>query len=441
MRSALVVPCFVAGCAAIVDPSAQHGTDESDSGGSTHAATTAALSNADDDSGSTDATTHGDEGGPSTTSPPDPSASDSGTDDGPPPDPLGLELCTEKTAWMTAGSIYLLDDSIAHDVRAFAADDVAGLDAAVADERGRVLVLSGNGDAELGTPLVLALPEGASPRELAWGDFDGSGANDLLASDAASSTLWLLRQEEPGAWQPAEPIELGLSSYTIAAHDFDLDGHLDFAALVDRDEGSVVAGFGVGNGEFQLGPESGVQSGPREFATGDLDGDGLVDLFGTNTSQGGVLVRRNLGDRYFDNDGALALDDAAEAALAIDLDADGLAEIVVSTGPVEEPRLHVWRGGAIARAPEAIWTLSHLLVDLVAADIDGDGMLELVGTGYDAASGDALVIVRGGLATPCMITLPLDAPAPRFDAGDFDGDGDSDFLLSQGDRLALLEAL
>ena len=134
-------------------------------------------------------------------------------------------------------------------------------------------------------------------------------------------------------------------------------------------------------------------------ALGDADGDGWADIF--LPMLGPDRLFRNRGDGTFEDiSQAAGLDLAlpSEAALFLDLDRDGDEDLVVGSwaGPV------LWVNDGAGRFTERTAALIDTEViidvaDLTAADLDGDGWVDLVLGGYAVEAGGSRAEL---LATP-----------------------------------------
>lgn len=203
----------------------------------------------------------------------------------------------------------------------------------------------------------------------------------------------------------------------------------------------------------------GVGASPR-VALGDLDGDGRVDLvaaFGDGRPDGGIIVRRGVGDGTF-GEARRVLVGAVTFAVA-DVDRDGRADIVVDDGwnlgvldGGEGPMRVVARvrGGRLLAATAAgaitveadgsldtrAWSTAEdarrvdpsPLAPVAAADVDGDGALDLVGVAFGA-----LAARRNDAWSPVRL---LEATAlDDVIAADLDGDGAADAITWGRGRL------
>lgn len=155
----------------------------------------------------------------------------------------------------------------------------------------------------------------------------------------------------------------------------------------------------------------------------------ILGLALTATSAAGPASSRDVSIR-------VELPGPATRVLVTDTDSDGALDLVVA--PASGARLVVARGdgaGGFA-APVALPDLaeagaSHLL-DLAAADIDGDGDLDLIGAG---APPTLWLAEGGGAYLPFTVA---DRPASHVAVADLDADGDPDVVLVTAAGLATL---
>jgi hypothetical protein len=155
----------------------------------------------------------------------------------------------------------------------------------------------------------------------------------------------------------------------------------------------------------------------RVEASGDLDGDGDLDLLVTLGSWRHPLVLF-LEDASLDHVAPLPARDGTTHALAADFDGDGTDELALQSAR-EVALFRVDRNGRMAplqRVPVAAGTR------LIAADLDGDGTATLVS--YEPESG-RLVEQLAAKGADFGSIRPLHALL----AGDFDGDGRDDLWV------------
>jgi hypothetical protein len=122
---------------------------------------------------------------------------------------------------------------------------------------------------------------------------------------------------------------------------------------------------------------------------------------------------------------------------AADFNGDGVADIVVGTGPGRTTRVRVLDGNdqheLFAFDPfEASFTGG---VYVAAGDVDGDGLADLIIT-PDEGGGPRVRVFRGGDYAQVADFFGIDDPAFRGGArvavGDIDGDGAADLIVAAG---------
>lgn len=176
-----------------------------------------------------------------------------------------------------------------------------------------------------------------------------------------------------------------------------------------------------------------------EIAVGDVTGDGLADVIGC--TPGGDATWLLAADPS-DADGfaePLQLLDAGHDALIADLDGDGLNDVVV-VDAAAGAAVVLWNtaGGLLASAPIAVGDTPDMAD---AADLDGDGLLDIA----VVCRGDATARVLrqvSGRSFDAGAPVSLGIPQPSIVAlADVDVDGTIELLAAGlgSDQLALID--
>lgn len=203
--------------------------------------------------------------------------------------------------------------------------DVGGdgrLDLAVAcDTEANLLFVAGaEGVVEDGLARGFALGVSGTARGgmgIAAGDLDGDGLEDLAVGNFAREAVGVFLAQPDGSYRDvASQVGLGLathvpSTFGVVAVDLDLDGHLDLVAANGHIEPTIAVGSGGveswaqplqvfrndGTGRFHEVSGLDVAAVGRGLATGDLDGDGDLDLVVTQNGGPPLLLRNNTEGR------------------------------------------------------------------------------------------------------------------------------------------------
>lgn len=215
-----------------------------------------------------------------------------------------------------------------------------------------------------------------------WGDVDNDGRIDVYLCRHGPNQLW--RQDATGQWQdvtaPSGTANGSGQCADAALFDADHDGDLDIF-VVNEDQPNELFNNNLDGNFMPLAREQGLAGpgqGGRSIVTTDIDHDRDVDL---------IVIRREpphevfLNDRLWQYRPASGFEAAAKsdisAAVAGDIDADGLTDLITLDG---KGALFLWR-----REGDA-WKAAEIVRDetragegsLVLQDFSGNGTLDLL---------------------------------------------------------------
>jgi len=338
------------------------------------------------------------------------------------------------------------------------------------------MLLSGSGGSFTDTQIA-GLP--SPPAGFVIGDFNNDHVPDIFAVDSSGigqAYLGAGNGTFKGTGKTILASDLYLASPPFVSGDFDHDGNLDVATrtqLTGPDE--ILFLFGDGKGGFTR--QSIVSDHSFTLQVGDVNGDGIADIFGSgdpgfsyssvvlgrddrNYPSAQVLLSSEWGDLssgnvfgdgfmdllvagsgnggagsvsgtiyHFQSDGTFKAEGQAPeyATLLVDLDGDGIADMVGFTGT----GLIFWKGdgSGVFTAPINQITLPNGSQPIYFRDMDGDGHMDIV----------APMTILYGKGDFQFDAVPWDF-YENFVVGDFDGDHIPDIatpsgiLFGQGNR-------
>lgn len=239
---------------------------------------------------------------------------------------------------------------------------------------------------------------GVHGRGAAWADFDRDGRLDLYyaGEDKIETGSALYRQNADGTFTDvaasAGVAREGQQSFSVAWHDFDLDGWPDLTVSAENATPSIALYRNNGNGTFtQINDAMGLVDPGKvyTFAWADYDNDGDPDLFlQSGSDQGGRLLRNDRGRfRNVTNLAGISFPYVGRGVTWGDYDNDGDLDLylVAYSHPENRDILYPNNGnGTFTRAPREIGLGGHgfttKAMDATFVDFNNDGALDLFGS-------------------------------------------------------------
>jgi hypothetical protein len=305
--------------------------------------------------------------------------------------------------WAEAGSAVVADRAAATLAR-LAAGAPPGV--VVADAGGVVAH-----DAAIGPGLIEAPPARFGTGPVRFGDVDGDGAADLVSglavalADGAGGFGPLRRTSEAQLGRGTRGID------DLVTLDADGDGVDELVVAWPGPDGVVVAAAAVVDGAVAVGSRLATSPGRVFLRAGDVDGDGRVEAVA-------LRVGDSLGVRVLAGAEAAWTEAASPTPVGtpqlFDVDRDGRLDVVAAG----EAGVLVFRGTAGGFADATIWAAASGAAPL-PGDFDSDGTVDL------AARQDGRLLLRRGAGWRTLL-----AEATAATAADLDGDGALELLAA-----------
>jgi uncharacterized protein (TIGR03437 family) len=274
--------------------------------------------------------------------------------------------------------------------------------AVTAAGNGLLNVLLGRGDGTFAPPLQYslgAIPLSPGPPGIFIGDFDADGKVDIVVSTdnyafvhqlvTGGPRLVMFLGKGDGTFQ-SPIIKPWLGAYHFAPSpaavgDFNGDGKLDLAAIVDGY--SVAILLGDGGGTFTLAANVVVGNGISSFAVADLNGDGKLDLAVANADHNIVSIVLGNGDGTFQRPVSYQTSPHPNGLVTVDFNGDGKLDLAVASSS----GVNVLLGRGDGTFGPAV-NYGNAANFVVAGEFNGDGRTDL------AIAGDARVDILLGQA-------------------------------------------
>lgn len=312
------------------------------------------------------------------------------------------------------------------------------------DQSGNVEILLNNGDGTFqGASAYFTSPANPSQSSsvfstvtaLATAKFGGVFSG-LLASGSDGGLTLFLGNGKGGFQAPQSLATQGGNA--MAAADFNGDGIAD-AAVGQGTSNSVAILLGSASG---LGAASMFPAGvyPTAIASGDFDGDGKLDLavIGTATGSGALAFLKGNGDGTFQAPVTMPAGTTPTSMVAADINGDGKLDLIFADSGTNGNNGAIYvlinKGAGAFQAPVQVF--SGLYPAFGIDDVNGDGRLDLVAAA-EAGSGNSVVSWlqgngNGTFQAPVAIATS-DSNDNAVLVQDFNGDGHVDIVLAHSD--------
>jgi hypothetical protein len=308
------------------------------------------------------------------------------------------------------------------------------LDLVVANRRSDGLsVLVGKGDGSFHDAVTTALPGAAW---VALGDFTGDGRLDVASCDATALELTVFPGKGDGTLLEAKRTPVQWCPTAAVVADLDRDGKLDLAALPAISTPSLWVLRGKGDGTFLVGDLD--NSGPWGAVQAlDLDKDGRVDLALTGSngqSNGVVAIRLGNANGTFRTAVAYDVGQTPVSIAAADLDGDGLLDLAVANQSTSTLSVLLGKGsGTLAALPKL--SVPEAPYGIISGDLQGDGKADLIAL----AGNKAIVFLgTGGGSFAAGVSYSLPTQPEGTILADVNGDGRPDLVSAVGDKVDVL---
>lgn len=302
------------------------------------------------------------------------------------------------------------------------------LDIAVTNSGGNtVSILFGNGNGTFQAKVDYTT--GTQPQGIAVGDFNGDGKPDVVVTNAQNGTAGVLLNKGNRTFNAMASYNTGFNPYSVVVGDFNHDGILDIATANNNNNSgdmvSILLGRGDGTFNFQL--QYGNGNHPVSIATGDVNGDGYLDLVVAEQSGSTVSVLLGNGNGSFKANVDYSTAPFPTGVALGDFNGDGHLDIAVTAGNGNTVSVLLGNGDGTYQS-QVNWGVGDIPYAIATADLNGDGKLDLVVA--NSGGNNVSAVVGNGDGTFQTRLDYAAGPNPNWVAtGDFNQDGNVDLAV------------
>jgi hypothetical protein len=287
---------------------------------------------------------------------------------------------------------------------------------------------------------------GSFPGSVALGDLNGDGMPDAVVTNDLSDDVLVLLGNGDGRFLSLSPQVIVTADYTDAIFGLSGLGDLNGDSIMDMVVGAQddnTSSFrillGIGDGSFQQSSwEYSIITGTHNSADaslGDVNGDGILDMvvreFGPGYGgppMGGFSVLLGNGDGSFQEPGD-STPVQTYSYILVDVNRDGAQDIVADDYVVFS------NGDGTLQEQQYIAALSVISSDTYG-DVNGDGVLDVVGSGDD---GEIVVLLGNGDGSfQEQWRFAVSGSPSSFTLGDINGDGTVDLVSLDSNAFLVL---
>ncbi|MEA5500534.1 S8 family serine peptidase [Limnoraphis robusta] len=277
------------------------------------------------------------------------------------------------------------------------------------------------------------------PGDLVNADLDNDGADELIVAntDDFDSGFSILFNEGDGTFE--RPLDFTTDFFSSGAGDdpsldvgdIDGDGNIDLIA-VNPDTNEVSIYFNEGDGDLFTPSTFDAGARPVISETADIDSDGNTDVVLINSEEFDFPFYTGdslsvLFNRTDNSNVTLPAGEGVRDVVAADLDGDGDVDLATAN-EVENTVSVLFNRGNITFTLPLTFNVGDRPVNIVADDFDGNGSIDLATSDFGSDTVSVLRNSGNGFFAPAVLYETNEFPS-TMTSGDIDGDGDSDLVM------------
>ena len=268
-------------------------------------------------------------------------------------------------------------------------------------------------------------------------DLDGDGDIDVLSASAGDKKIaWYENTDGAGDFGPRKVITVD-ATRALSVHAADLDGDGDIDVLSASEGDDKIAWYENTDGAGGFGPQQVITTAADEAQSvyaADLDGDGDFDVLSASYRDDKIAWYENTDGAGGFGPQRVIVTTGGRGAMSVyaaDLDGDGDIDVLSSSWNINKISWYENLDGAGSFGPPQILNpVASFLLSARAADLDGDGDIDVLSASYsdDKIAWYENIDGVGEFGPEQAITPATASGAFSVFAADLDGDGDTDVL-------------
>jgi len=293
------------------------------------------------------------------------------------------------------------------------------------------------GSSTFSTTTTYTLPPATNPTDLAVGDFDGDGKQDIITVNNGTNNVSVLPGLGNGTFGTAINFTVGTGPKAVTVADFNTDGKLDMAVLnVGAITLSVLinTSTSIGVFTFTTSTTTGASGGPYAITSGDFDGINGIDIAVVCNASNNVAVYTNNGSGSSFSMVNYSTGTGPYDITTGDFNTDGKMDIATANYTTNNVSVLLNNGTGFSAATSFSGGLtSNYLVGINSADFNLDGILDIAVIGYGTSSGVFILPGSGGGSfgsANLFLSFTTGGSQIPLIIGDYNLDGNKDLALS-----------
>jgi CSLREA domain-containing protein len=272
------------------------------------------------------------------------------------------------------------------------------------------------------------------PGNLAVGDINGDGRQDIVTSNFQSHSVSVILRNvtntgfDAALNYPLNPFQApGRQPFDVAVGDINGDGLQDIATANYNGGGISVLVRNAANNGFEPFVDYTAVSLARSVVFGDFNGDGRQDLAVANQGAGISIFLRNAANNNFDPRIDYGSENQPSDLTVGDFNGDGKQDLAVGHRGVGIISVFLRNAANTDFEPRANYTVANWSNSLVTGDLNNDGKQDIAFNVPDA--GSIQVLVRNGANNGFETPVTFGNINPwGISIGDFNGDNRQDLV-------------